>query len=470
MGDKTIKKFNLILFLSYLTFTNCIIEIPLTSIKVKGVPKYSNFKLIESIPISDENKNNRNLIEEGNALIDMNLLFIANIKIGSNKQEFNMVLDTGSYIMWVAQQGSYDISQIVHHFNPSASSTCKNSNIPFEQAYGTGSCRGVYYSDNVNYVNNRDFSMFFGVATTTDFRAIGADGIIGLAHVYYDEGLSFIQMLKKGGVTSSTMFSLKFQNINMGVAGKFYLGKHDDFSKNNVGTCPLVNFSNGAEIYWGCQANSFGLRKNGGSEVRSNRQYNLVFDTGTNVLILPLEYLTDIQNNLGSFNCYPMMTEDQASYQLVCSNGGDLPNFFFDINGRTYTIPSQYIFYQVDQFYIPRILFSRMDYYIIGSPFFFTFHTLFDKESNQLHFYPQNGAYLQTANNFVELNMDEKNENLGNAHDTKTKYIIISGYILAGVAFFMSLAFLLYYLVKRRKNDKSEKALLSNTYDNELIQ
>ena len=71
----------------------------------------------------------------------------------------------------------------------------------------------------------------------------------------------------------------------------------------------------------------------------------------------------------------------------------------------------------------------------------------------------------------MELNSDEKNENLGIVHDTKTKYIIISGYILAGVSFFMSLAFLLYYFVKRRKNDKSEKALLSNTYDNnELIQ
>lgn len=98
MGNKEIKKFNLILSLSYLTLTNSIIEIPLTSIKVKGVPKYSNFKLIESIPISDENKDKRILIEEGNALIDMNLLFIANLKIGSNKQEFNLVLDTGSYI------------------------------------------------------------------------------------------------------------------------------------------------------------------------------------------------------------------------------------------------------------------------------------------------------------------------------------------------------------------------------------
>ena len=183
-----------------------------------------------------------------------------------------------------------------------------------------------------------------------------------------------------------------------------------------------------------------------------------------------MEYLNDIQNNLGGFNCYPIMSEDQTSYQLVCSNGGDLPNFFFDINGHTYTIPSQYIFYQANQSFMPRILFSRMDYYIIGSPFFFTYHTLFDKESNQLHFYPQNGAYLQKTNNFVELNSDEKNENLGNNYDTKTKYIIISGYILVGVAFFMSLAFLLYYFVKRRKNDKSEKALLSNTYDNELIQ
>ena len=99
MGNKIIKKFYIILILSYLTLANSIIEIPLASIKVKGIPKYSNFKLIEFIPASIENKNNRTLIEEGNALIDMNLLFIANVRIGSNKQEFNLVLDTGSLIM-----------------------------------------------------------------------------------------------------------------------------------------------------------------------------------------------------------------------------------------------------------------------------------------------------------------------------------------------------------------------------------
>ena len=468
MRNKIIKKLDIILILSYLTLTNCLIEIPLASIKVKGIPKYSNFTLIEFIPSSIENKNNRALIEEGNALIDMNLLFIANVRIGSNKQEFNLVLDTGSFILWVAQQGSYDVSQISNHFNPSASSTCINSNIAFNQQYGTGSCSGVYYSDNVNYINNRDFPMLFGVASKTDFRVIGADGIIGLAHVYYDEFLSFIQMLNRGGVTSSTLFSLKFQNSNAEVSGKLYLGRHDDFSNNNARTCPLVNFSNGGEIFWGCEANSFGLKKNGGYEVRSNRRYNLVFDTGTNVLILPKEYLNDIQNNLNGFECYTIMTEDQASFQLVCSNGWDLPNFFFEINGNIYTIPSQYIFYQSGQFFVPRILFSTMQYYIVGTPFFFVFHTLFDRESNQLHFYPQNGAYLQKKSNVEELNFNEKQENL-DLINPKTKYIIISCIILGSAIILLSLVALIYYFIKRRMNNKLEKALLSNSYNKEVI-
>ena len=468
MRNKTIKKFYIILIISYLTLTNCIIEIPLASIKVKGVPKYSNFKLIDFIPASIENKNNRILIEEGNALIDMNLLFIANVRIGSNKQEFNLILDTGSIIMWVAQEESYDASPIVHHFNPSTSSTCKNSRIPFNEQYGSGSCSGVYYSDNVNYINDKDFPMLFGVATKTDFQAVGADGIIGLAHVYYNEASSFIQMLNRGGVTSSTLFSLKFQNSNIGVSGSLYLGKHDDFSKDNVGICPLVNFSDGGEIFWGCEANSFGLKKNGGNEVRSNRRYNLVFDTGTNVIILPLEYLNDIENNLPDFNCYTVMSEDQGSYQLSCLNVEGLPNLYFEINGNVYTIPSQYIFYQSGQFFISRILFSTMDYYIIGSPFFFTFHTLFDRESNQLHFYPQNDAYLQKKT-FVELNLDEKNQNL-DLNNPKSNYIIISCIILCSVVFLLSLVALIYYFIKRRMNNKLEKALLSNYYNNEIIQ
>ena len=468
MRNKIMKNLDIILILSYLTLTNCLIEIPLASIKVKGIPKYSNFKLIEFIPTSIENKNNRILIEEGNALIDMNLLFIANVRIGSNKQEFNLVLDTGSFIMWVAQQGSYDVSQIVHHFNPSDSSTCIKTNIPFDQQYGTGSCSGVYYLDNVNYINDKDFPMLFGVATKTDFQAVGADGIIGLAHVYYNEASSFIQMLNRGGVTSSTLFSLKFQNSNDGVSGKLYLGKHDDFSKDNVGTCPLVNFSDGGEIYWGCEANSFGLKKNGGNEVRSNRKYNLVFDTGTNILILPLEYLNDIQNNLDGFECYTIMSEDQASYQLACSNVWDLPNFFFEINGNIYTIPSQYTFYQSGEFFLSRILFYKMDYYLVGSPFFFVFHTLFDRESNQLHFYPQNGAYLQKKSDVVEINFNEKQENL-NLINPKTKYIIISCIILGSVILLLSLVVLIYYLIKRRMNNKLEKALLSNSYKTEVI-
>ena len=49
------------------------------------------------------------------------------------KQPFNLLLDTGSLITWVAQKGSRDRLYIENHYDPLASNTAKNTNIPFQQ-------------------------------------------------------------------------------------------------------------------------------------------------------------------------------------------------------------------------------------------------------------------------------------------------------------------------------------------------
>ena len=48
-----------------------------------------------------------------------------------------------------------------------------------------------------------------------------------------------------------------------------------------------------------------------------------------------------------------------------------------------------------------------MEYYVIGSPFFFAFHTLFDKESEKLHFYPENNENL-IKRNYLDIDMEEE--------------------------------------------------------------
>ena len=43
--------------------------------------------------------------------------------------------------------------------------------------YGTGSCNGDFYTDNLYYINDKEFKMTFLVASNTNFHS--ADGIIG---------------------------------------------------------------------------------------------------------------------------------------------------------------------------------------------------------------------------------------------------------------------------------------------------
>ena len=454
MGNQCI---NMTILFFFISFSVCIIEMPLNPIHVKGIPKYKNLQIIESLQVNEGNKsiNGRLLIEEGNAVIDTNLLFLANIRIGSNKQQFNLILDTGSYIIWVAQKGSIDSIPINNHFDPSASNTCRNTNIPFEQSYVTGKCSGTYYADNFNYINNRDFQIFFGVATKTEMPIRGGDGIVGLAHFYFDENLSFIKQLNQAGITSSTIFSFKFGNdINVGTNGKLYIGKHEDFSKNNVATCPLVNMAASYNIYWACEVSSFGL-KNSGNEIKSNRRFNIVFDTGTNAIILPLEYLNDLQNNLNQFNCFAIASQDQKTFQIACPIQSDWPDIIFEINGNILRIPKFYFFAQADnQYVISRVLFSRMDFYIIGTPFFFTFHTLFDKESERLHFYPENNEYL-IKRNYLLLD-DKKGISEKFLGDINELSIIIFCIIISLIILSIGLGLFLYYKFKRKYEKETE--------------
>ena len=474
MGKKFI---DISVFLLYISFSICIIEVPLRPIHVKGIPKYKNIQFIEPIQVSEDNKSmiNRFLIEEGNSIIDTNLLFLANVRIGSNKQQFNLVLDTGSVIIWVAQRGSIDSVHINNHFDPSSSNTCRNTNIPFQQTYLTGECSGTYYVDNFNYINNRDFQIFFGVATKTNLPIAGVDGIIGLSHFYFDENLSIIKQLNQAGITSSILFSFKFGNdINVGTNGKLYIGKHEDFSKNNVATCPLVNIAASNNMFWACEVSSFGF-KNSAHEIKSNRRFNIVFDTGTNTMIFPLEYLTDLQNNLNQFNCFTVASQDQTTFQISCPIQSDWPDIILEINGNILKVPKFYFFIQANnQNVVSRILFKRMDFYIIGSPFFFTFHTLFDKESERLHFYPENNEYLIKRN---YLSLEDKlgiNESfLGNINKLN---IIIFCIIISLIASIIGFGLLLYCKIKNRKNeneskiyDKNDIISTSNNYANTLL-
>ena len=423
---------NIYIFLLNLFLFNSILEIPLQPLKVKGIPKYKNISILEPGKKSIL-KDKIILIEEGDSIINNNLLFLTNVKIGTPSQSFNLILDTGSNVFWVAKDGCSGSHEIKNFFDPSSSKTCQSTGHPFQIKYGTGSCAGYYYNDNVEYIKNKKFNINFGVASTTQFQVSGADGIIGLTKSYKDESLSFIHMLKKSGNTDSLAFSFKFENdqFTSNVKGKMYIGRHEDFSKNGTKSCPLVFYSD--EIFWACKLGSLRL-KGKNYETKVSYSTPIIFDTGTNLIILPKRYLQEMQYDLKNFNCY--VYQESSSSAIVCEENGDIPDFQFEFDGNIYTIPREYVFNYVSgntRYVISRIIFDDSLYPIIGSLFFFLFHTLFDEENKELKFYPL------------------KNEITGTGLSVFTIIIIC----FASIAVVVISIIIIWYCLKNRKSKSS---------------
>ena len=436
--------FYLLILFPLFSLDNCLLELPLKPINIKGVPKYG-IKIMEPKEYSRIDIMNQTIFanNEGKTTLNANILFLANVKIGSNDQSFNLLLDTGSYILWIPIINSDDKYKITHHYNPTKSSTSVELEEPFKQEYGTGYCKGNYYNDNIKYINKANFKMKFGAAEVTDYNVEESDGIIGLAHYYLNEDLSFIHMLKKYNITDSLSFSFKFEkDLNIGMSGKLFIGKHPDFNSNKTRTCPLINdITSGKNIYWRCIMSSFGM-ENLNYKAESQRNVEVIFDTGTNIIMLPKEYFNDMKNTFNKFGCYNVITEDKA-IQIVCSYENRL-DFKLKINGAVFTIPKDLIFYDnYNNYYYSRLIFSD-NMYIIGNPFFLIFHTFFDKENELLHFYPENHKFLT---------------------DEDSNIFVIIGAIIALIFIIICLSYLIYKCIKWNKEKREYNNIPSSNYN-----
>ena len=370
------------ILLSYLSLINCIIEFPLTYKNIKGASKKNIIKPKKSY---SEPSNSFRLLEtisyeEGPLTLNDHYYFLAPVTIGSNNEKFNLILETGSNFLWVVQGRTRSSSiRVSRSYNPSSSKSSKNTGEPFQINYGSsGTVSGTYYTDNFKFMDNKIFSMKFGAANRISISGNSygnADGVIGLGHYYEDEQLSFMHMLKQYNITDSKIFSIKLDNdvdIKEGATGKLYIGKHEDFFSNNTVTCPLIKNNEESDVYWNFQLDGISLKQSN-KEINSSRSINVILETATNVLILPYEYLTDIEKDLKDMNCESYRESIFSSYyEIRCSGEIDtLPDFRLNINGTILTIPAKYAFELSEVNYYSNVYFTRSEeLYIIGSPLY----------------------------------------------------------------------------------------------------
>jgi len=87
---------------------------------------------------------------------------------------------------------------------------------------------------------------------------------------------------------------------------KLFIRKHDDFSSSDTVKCPLIysKIKPTLNSFWTCKLSKFGLKNYNNIIKNSNdRDTDVIFDSGTNVIIFPIVYLEDIRKDLKDFEC-----------------------------------------------------------------------------------------------------------------------------------------------------------------------
>ena len=347
------------------------------------------------------------MISENIKTLD-NYLFAIDVTVGSDKQPFTLILDTGSNIVWVPgiiTEGSDK------YYNPQTSTTSKRTSDSLSYQYFDGSISGQYYYDQFNFMLPNDFYFYFGVANRINLGSINEfDGIIGLGRDYNsnDKKYSILQTIKTNGAITSTRFSFKYNYDTNNLT--LYVGEtHEDFKKSNIASCPLID----SEIYetklWLCDLYSFSVKNENEIIKIIDIEYEGIFDTGTNNMVFPLEILEEFKSIFINFNCY-IYDESKTEKSVHCRDGNNLPKISFGLKNYVLTLGQSNFYNKLlinnEYIYRLRLLFiDGIETCIIGQNFFYEFHTLFDGDNYVMKFYNENEGSIikQSAKTSIKL-------------------------------------------------------------------
>jgi hypothetical protein len=228
-----------------------------------------------------------------------------------------------------------------------------------------------------------------------------------------------------------------------------YAGKpHNDFSTKNIAFCNLLSNSGYEKMLWACKLDSFGFIKNktdikNEENIFINSNTSIIFDTGTNFMLLPYELIFPLKEKLKKYNCIvgssTLYESDDANGFIICFDIERIPDISLQLGDYILILNKYKMFYTIDFGYgiigyLLNVQFQKQLWTaIIGQNFFTEFHTLFDPENKVLKFYSESKDKIINLQN----NKDESNH-------FGIIFVLIIIIILIGV--------FIFYRNQRRKN------------------
>ncbi|KAI0394414.1 aspartic peptidase domain-containing protein [Xylariaceae sp. FL0594] len=143
-------------------------------------------------------------------LLPTGAAYVAEITIGANKQVVDVLIDTGSFELWVnpnCQKANVpDLCQGFGQYDPSTSISSRKLDGGFSISYGSGKVTGAYYKDDIYVSGARIQAQQFGVANDSDMVWFG---IMGLGRNTGTGGYPFlVDSLSAQGLIDTKLFSM----------------------------------------------------------------------------------------------------------------------------------------------------------------------------------------------------------------------------------------------------------------------
>ncbi|KAH7926411.1 acid protease [Leucogyrophana mollusca] len=185
--------------------------------------------------------------------------FYGSVAVGTPPVAFDVILDTGSADLWIADTHCDSTCAGTGNFDPSKSSSFQNLSKVFDVTYGSGEAMGTLGQDVVQMAGFSVQKQQFGAvtATSSNFLQNPVTGLIGLAwqSLAASGAMPFWQALASGGYWDSPLMGFQLTRfLNDSSAGNLEPGGSLSMGFVNeslyTGTIDYQNIPNGQASYW----------------------------------------------------------------------------------------------------------------------------------------------------------------------------------------------------------------------------
>ncbi|KAF8624021.1 hypothetical protein AX17_007227 [Amanita inopinata Kibby_2008] len=262
--------------------------------------------------------------------------YYGSMAIGTPPVSYNVILDTGSADLWVADSNCIVGCSGVPRFDPSTSSTFTNSSTPFQIQYGSGRAAGTLGQDVVQMAG---FSVSNQVFAVCDLVSPGllnnpVSGLLGLAFqsIASSKAMPLWQTLVSEGAWDSPVMAFQLTRFNnassaqsLESGGSFSMG----FTNSSLYTGDIEYLDLPVSgSYWILPLTSLTVQSSSISLPSGSGAYSAI-DTGTTLIGGPSEFITQVfaqipgaQPGTGNFESYWTYPCDTAVNVTVSFGNG----------------------------------------------------------------------------------------------------------------------------------------------------